>query len=85
MFTDSKSLFDTITKQTTVSEKRLLIHIAAIRETYSSGELANVAHVASKHNIANVFTKTKADDSMLLCLMRTGRIEHPISQWIIPQ
>ncbi len=32
LFTDSKCLFDTITKLSTVAEKRLLIDIAAIRE-----------------------------------------------------
>ena len=88
MFTDSKSLFDTITKLSTVSEKRLLIDIAAIRETYTNGDLSNVsnvAHVSSNYNIANVFTKNNADDSMLQDLMSSGKLKHPISQWILPQ
>ena len=85
MFTDSKCLFDTITKLSSVSEKRLLIDIAAIRETYSNGDLSNVAHVASAHNLANVFTKFKADSTMLNGLMASGNLTHPISQWILPQ
>ncbi len=40
MFTDSKCLFDTITKLTSVTEKRLLIDIAAIRVTYTLGDLS---------------------------------------------
>ncbi len=60
MFTDSKCLFDTITKLTSISEKRLLIDVAAIREMYTSGDLSNVAHISSRHNLANVFTKNKA-------------------------
>ena len=85
VFTDSNSLFDTINKLFTVSEKRLLIDIAAIRENHTKGDLSNAAHVASVYNIANVFTKDKADQSTLLFLMETGYLSHPISQWIIPQ
>lgn len=85
LFTDSKCLFDTITKLSTVSEKRLLIDIAAIREMYTKGELSNVAHVSSAYNIANVFTKAKADKTMLHQLMETGKLSHPINQWIVPQ
>ena len=80
LFTDSKCLFDTITKLSTVSEKRLLIDITAIRENYTNGNLPNVAHVASAHNIANVFMKSKADYAMLKCLMETVSLEHPINQ-----
>ncbi len=39
VFTDSKCLFDTITKLST--EKRHLIDIAAIRENYSNGDLTH--------------------------------------------
>ncbi len=85
VFTDSKCLFDTITKLSTVSEKRLLIDIAAIREAYTNGDLTNLAHVASKFNLANVSTKANADTTMLRELMRTGKLTHPINQWIIPQ
>ncbi len=37
VYTYSKCLFDTITKVSSVSEKRLLINIASIREEYTSG------------------------------------------------
>lgn len=86
MFTDSKSLFDTITKLSSVSEKRLLIDIAALREAYVCQDLKNVAHVSSQYNIADVLTKSKppADCRDLLhSLMRTGKLAHPINQWII--
>jgi len=82
IMTDSKSLFDTITKLTTVSEKRLLIDIAAIRETYRTGDLTNVAHVSTEYNLADSFTK-KTRSTQLRGLMETGTIDHPINQWII--
>jgi len=83
MYTDSKSLFDTITKLSTVSEKRMLIDVAAIRESYASGEIRNVAHILSKHNIANPFTKENAHMEQLHNLMKTGYLDHPINQWIV--
>lgn len=70
MFTDSKCLFDTITKLSTVSKKLLIIDKSDITETYTNGDLANVAHVASAYNIANVFTKLKADTALLLGVMK---------------
>ena len=60
MFTDSKSLFDTITKLSTIAEKRILIDVAAIRQSYSTGELTNVAHVLFKYNICKSFHKRKS-------------------------
>ena len=83
MFTDSKSLFDTITKLSTIAEKRILIDVAAIRQSYSSGELTNVAHVLSKYNIANPFTKERANMTEIYELMKTGTIDHPVNQWIL--
>ena len=85
MFTDSKSLFDTITKLSTVSEKRLLIDISAICENYTTRDLSNIAHVRSNNNIANILTNTKTGNSLHLELMSSARLSHPISQWIIPQ
>ena len=69
----------------TLSEKRLLIDIAAIRENYRTDDLSNVAHVSSSYNIANTFFKAKTDKTMLLSFMETGKLSHSISQWILPQ
>lgn len=85
MFTDSKCLFHTKSKLTTVSEKRLPIGIAAIRENHTLVYLSNVAHVSSKHNLANIFTKGKADDSRLSSVMLSGHLSHPVSQWILSE
>ena len=59
MFTDSKSLFDNVTKLSTVPEKRILIDTAAARESYTNGDMSNFDHVSSKFNLANIFTKSK--------------------------
>ena len=83
MFRDSKYLFDTITKLTTIAGKRLLIDVTDIRENYTTGHLSNVAHVLSKFNLANVFTKERADETFLTMLMSNGKLSHLVSQWIL--
>ena len=85
MFTCSKCLFDTITKVTSVAEKPLLIDIFSIRETHTLADLSNVAQVSYKHNLANLFAKFKADDSILSSVMKTGNLLHPVRQWVIPE
>lgn len=83
MYTESKSLFDTITKLSAISEKRMLIDVAAIRRSYTNDELTNVADVLSRYNVADSFTKSNADETLFDELMRTGYLKHPINQWMI--
>ncbi len=78
VFKDSRCLF-------TAAKKRPLIDIAAIRENYSIGDLTNVAHVASRYNLANAFTEASADRTILRNVMKTGRLDHPVNQCILPQ
>ena len=55
--TVSKSIFDTITKLSSIYEKRLLADISALRESYISGEIQNIGHVFSDCNLADALTK----------------------------
>ena len=82
IFTDSKSLFDTTTSLCSITEKRLLIDICALRESYSSGELYNVGHVLSENNIANPLTK-KVKSLVMETLLQTGTLKHPVNQWTV--
>ena len=51
MFTDSMCLFDTITRLTTLTEKRLLIDTAVLRDSYAKAEIYNIGHVSSEYNL----------------------------------
>ena len=82
LMTDSKSLFDTVTKLTATLEKRLLINISSIREAFQKGDIFNIAHISSEYNLADAFTK-RMKPALLHKVMTTGSIEHPINQWII--
>ena len=80
VYTDSKSLFDTITKFSLIYEKRMLIDIADIRQSYTKRKLSNVAHILSQYNIADSFTKEKTDMTLLNTLMKSGKLSHLINQ-----
>ena len=82
MFTDSKCLFDTITRLKSVTEKRLLIDIASLRQSYTRGELFNIGHVYSQHNLADSLTK-RVKSKLLTNAMMKGKLEHPVNQWIV--
>ena len=80
--TDSKSLFDTVTKLSATSEKRLLINVSSIREAFQKGDIFNIAHISSEYNLADAFTK-RMKPTFLQEVMTTGFLKHPINQWII--
>lgn len=82
MLTDSKQLFDVITRASHTTEKRLMIDIAAAREAYNRKEISNVGLVKSANNLADGLTKPgfcmSLDD-----VLRTSVDRHPVEQWII--
>ena len=64
MLTDSKSIFDVITKPSTTTKKRLLINIKAIREGYENLENSNVGFVRSNNNQADAFTNLGSNNAL---------------------
>lgn len=53
----SKTLFDTVAKGGTITDKRLLIDIWALREGYVNGELNRLSWLPGKENPADSLTK----------------------------
>lgn len=53
MYTDSKSLFDTIAKKYITTEKRLTIDLAAFKEAYASHKVSNIALISPQPNPAD--------------------------------
>jgi hypothetical protein len=81
MLTDSKSLFDIITKSSTTSEKRLQIDVAAARNAYHEGELSEIGLIASEQNLADPLTKPKST-APLADVLKRGRLNTTVLQWI---
>jgi hypothetical protein len=83
ILTDSKSLFDIITKSSSTLEKLLMIDIAAARESYAKEELSDIGRIRGEHNPAETFTKdSPAAPKMLQTILTSGSLDHPIVQWI---
>jgi hypothetical protein len=84
VLTDSEPLFNIITRERLTTEKRLMIDLAAIRESYRNLEISNIGLIASEFNIADALTKThRAGNSALWHFMCTNNIRHPVRRYII--
>eukprot|EP00170_Pyropia_yezoensis_P004332 contig_17702_g4344 len=84
MLTDSRQLFDVITRASHTTEKRLMIDIAAAREAYNRNEISNVSLVKSASDLADGRTKPRfsqcVDD-----VLWTAMDRNPVELWIIRQ
>lgn len=82
LFTDSKSLFDVISKGSRTSERRLMIDIASAREGFKNRDISDIGFVRSGHNIADGLTKSMNQSSLMLCL-RSSKLNVNPEQWIM--
>jgi hypothetical protein len=82
ILTDSKSLFDVITKSSSTFERRLMIDITAVRSAYNDQELSIVGLVRTKYNPADAFTKLGSREA-LNTIIQTRICNLPIDQWVI--
>lgn len=57
LLTDSKYLFDIISKGSRPSEKRLMLDVHAAREAYQTKVISNIGFVRSDDNLADCPTK----------------------------
>lgn len=79
VLTDSKQVFDVVTRASHTTEKRLMINVAAPRKAYRRNEISIAGLLKSEHNVADGLTKPgpcAAMDAML----RTGKDTNPEQQ-----
>ena len=57
ILTDSKSMFDIISKGSRTSEKRAMLDICTTRQAYKAQERSNIGFVRNSHNLADGLTK----------------------------
>jgi hypothetical protein len=79
--TDSKSLYDCLVKLGTTQEKRLMVDIMCLRQSYERREITEVRWVDGNSNPADSMTKSKASTA-LAQLIDTNRLELKVLQWV---
>lgn len=82
IFTDSKSLFDIISKGSKTSEKRLMLDVAAAREGFKTQDISNIGLVKSEHNVADGLTK-EMTQATIRSILQLGMHKPKPVQWII--
>ena len=82
LFTDSKSLFDIISKGSRTREKRVMLDVYAAREGYTSQCISNIGFVRSEYNIADGLTKPKVQ-AALFNVVNSGKHRPEVEQWIM--
>ena len=69
LMTDSKSLFDIISKGSRTSEKQIMLDIHATRQACQRHEISNIGFVRSEHSIADGLTKEKKQGALLRMML----------------
>lgn len=79
--TDSFSLYECMVKLGTTKEKRLMIDIMAIRQSYERRELSEIRWIAGDSNPADAMTKSNANKA-LESLVSTNRLNVKVQGWV---
>jgi hypothetical protein len=82
ILTDSKTLFDVITKASYTREKRILIDLSCVREGYRRFDIDDIGLIASAENLADGFTKETNMDKLCIAV-RTGKLNTLVKQFAI--
>jgi hypothetical protein len=81
LFTDSKSLFDCVIKLKTTSEKRLMIDLMCLKQSYERRKIAKIKWIDENINLADAMTKSKLCN-VLIKLIDINIIELKITEWV---
>ncbi|KAI0996471.1 hypothetical protein K3495_g11707 [Podosphaera aphanis] len=79
--TDSRSLYECLVKLGTTKEKRLMIDVMAIRESYERRELTEIRWINGKNNPADSMTKVNST-SASKTLVETNELRVKLEGWV---
>jgi hypothetical protein len=79
--TDSYSLYDCLVKLGSTTEKRLMIDLMALRQSYERREISEIRWINGKDNPADAMTKGTANES-LEHLVSTNQLTVRLEAWV---
>jgi hypothetical protein len=79
--TDSKSLYECLVKLGTTQEKRLMVDLMCLRQSYERRQIAEIKWIDGDSNPADAMTKSNAC-SALRELIDTNKINIKVTQWV---
>ncbi|KAK2002139.1 hypothetical protein LX36DRAFT_652632, partial [Colletotrichum falcatum] len=79
--TDSYSLYECLVKLGTTKEKRLMIDIMALRQSYERREIHEIRWIHGSDNPADSFTKS-SPNSALEALVSDGKVKIRMNGWV---
>lgn len=74
MLTDSRQLFDAVCNSTRTKERRLMIDLAAAKESFWRKEITDLGFIRSADNLADPLTKPIAGENLLLSVLRNAKL-----------
>lgn len=77
MFTHTKSLFDMRTKLSPTAEKRVIIDMTSVLETYNARKVCNAGLVKSENDSAVIFTKNVLNE-IHMSIATKNQLSHKI-------
>jgi len=82
LLTDSKCLFDIVSRGSRTSEKRTMIDVASAREGFRDRDISDIGFVRSSQNIFDGLTK-RMSRKALKQYMESGILTFQCEQWVV--
>lgn len=78
---DSKQRFDTATQSTRTTEKRLLLDLAAAKQSFECSKIPDIGFVTTDFMLVDCPSKPMKA-LQFLAARSLGKLSHPIYQWV---
>jgi hypothetical protein len=81
IYTDSYFLYECLVKLGTIKEKRFIIDIMVIRESYENKKLFEIRWINGQDNLADVMTKSNSNKALKI-FIDTNSLQIRVEEWV---